>query len=211
MLVEESLWLREKIELLKLSPGDKILNIGSWDKIFREEKQPHIHKNIVMPLLKRGISITNTDCYQSPWIDVVGDLTDKDFIQKLKTEKYKCILCSNVLEHLVDPKKFMNTLQSLLIETWSLLIVTVPSNFPYHPDPIDNRFRPWVIDLQKNFSGFKLIFWEIVESKTSIFKKCRRTIKNIVFIWSPNWKYHMLDFFKNIKNYSACCLVLEKE
>lgn len=29
MLVEESLWLREKIELLKLSPGDKILNIGS--------------------------------------------------------------------------------------------------------------------------------------------------------------------------------------
>lgn len=210
MLVEESLWLKEKISLLNLNLGDRILNVGSWDKIFREQKQPHIHTNIITPLLKKGVTILNTDCYSSTWIDIVGDLNDKDFIQRLKGAEYKWILCSNVLEHLLEPKKIMDIL-SWLVQPWCFLIITVPSNFPYHPDPIDNRFRPSIIDLQKNFPEFKLIYWEIVESKVSILKKWRRSIRKILSVWSPNWKYHILDFFKNIKNYSACCIVLQKK
>lgn len=211
MLVEESLWLREKIALLNLNPGDKILNVGSWDSFFREKKQPHIHNNIIKPLIERGVAILNTDCYTSPGIDIIGDLSNKEFIESLKNENYKCVLCSNVLEHLAEPQKFMDILKSLLMESWCFLIITVPANFPYHPDPLDNRFRPWIVDLQRNFPEFRLVFWEIVVSKASIFKRWRRSVVKIITVWSPNWKYHILDFFKNIMNYSACCIILEKK
>lgn len=136
---------------------------------------------------------------------------DKKFIQILQKKNCNVVLCSNVLEHLKDKNRFIESLKILTTKKGSILIVTVPYNFPYHPDPIDNLFRPDLNMLLGYFSEYKMLFGEIVVSKCNFFKRIRRSLIKVLLFYRVGWPKHIKNFFNNMKNYSACCIVLERE
>ena len=117
------------------------------------------------PLKSKKISVINVDIKKSAGVDIVADILHKEDRERVRNISFQNILCSNVLEHVLDVHLFCDALNNLLPEGGNL-IVTVPYKYPYHEDPIDNMLRPTVEELSALFSKLKLSFGEILDCGT---------------------------------------------
>lgn len=219
MLIEEAIWLKNSISTYLKEENFPLLNIGSSTGHFRRVVQPHIHEHIFLPLEKKNQKVVHLDMKMDEGIDIIGDLSDDAFRLSLKETGIKSVLCSNLLEHLKDPKPICLSILDLL-ESGGLVIVTVPNSFPYHKDPIDTYFRPGIDDLHSLFPNTRIISSEVVVSKSSYAedlkknkKFCAIMIARLVlpFFRPHEWTYILKDFFRIRKKYSATCLILKKD
>lgn len=156
MLVAEARWLEHAFAKFSVSELSPLLNVGSGSAHLREVLQPWIDSHVFAPLRRRGVQVDHSDLQSAAGVDLCGDLMEEHFVAKLVARGYRAICCSNVLEHVVDPRAVSAKLEKLL-DPGGYLIVTVPYRFPYHPDPIDTMFRPTVEDLVAIFPGCRLI------------------------------------------------------
>jgi len=227
MKIEESIWIANNI--LKLAkPGQKLLNIGSSTGRFRNQIQPHITKNIFKPIEKNGIAVIHTDIQNSAGVDLVGDLLDEEFVKVLEREQFDFILCSNLLEHLEEIEPICRIIERILKKN-GYAIITVPYNYPYHLDPIDNMFRPTVKELAENFSTLKNLNGEILEAKSynsklnttenNYFQKLKNNPKMLLLILIRSllpfykfsvWKKTIFGVLRLFRPFSVTCLVLKK-
>lgn len=161
MLYEESLWFKETIGRYVKS-GSLVLNIGSSTRHFIEVEQPYIKQNIFDELAAKQCIIKNVDIKHAEGVDLVGDVTDKNFIESLKNLNPAIIICSNLLEHLESRKPFCEGLMQIMNKE-TLLFVSVPYSFPYHEDPIDTLYRPNLEELQQAFDKLILVEGKIVD------------------------------------------------
>lgn len=226
MLYEESKWVAS--ELLKFcKPGSRVLNIGSSSLYTRKVLQPHIQKFIFEPLIKMNVKIINTDIQNVEGVDIIGDLTSLDFIKKLKSEKFDCIICCNLLEHIEEIKPITTAIEDIVSKN-GIAIITVPYNYPYHLDPIDTMFRPTPKVLSQLFKSMKILREEILIARSANYGKFEknyfRKLLNdprmflIVFLrlLLPFYKFKIWkkNFFgiKNLfKDFSVTCIVLAKK
>ena len=141
MRPEEAQTLAEWVQGLDLEPGDICLNIGSSTSRFRQVDQPHVHASFIAPLEQSGIRFVHCDMKEDGGVDEVGDVLDPSFRARLKRHQAKLVVCSNLLEHLRDPRAFASACGELVTEGGYGLF-SVPSSYPYHPDPIDTMLRP---------------------------------------------------------------------
>jgi SAM-dependent methyltransferase len=218
MLLEESQWIQSSIEKYFKQENFPLLNIGSSTGHFRKEVQPHIHKNIFLPLDEKGYEVIHLDMKMDEGVDIIGDLSDDGFRKTLKEKGIQSILCSNLLEHLDDPKPICNSIIDL-VENKGIIIVTVPHFFPFHKDPIDTYFRPNIEELHTLFPGTTIVCSEIVASQNSYGndmwknkKFCMIMVARLIlpFFRYSEWKYIVKDFSRLRKKYSATCLLLKK-
>jgi hypothetical protein len=140
----------------KISP-QICVNFGCGDVIKIKERSPHIEENVFSFLESRGCRVIHSDFQKYSGVEVVCDLTNLKSLQFVETlPAPRIIVLSNVLEHI--PKVCLKKVVSNLRATMSKgdhLIVTVPYRYPYHPDPIDNLFRPSSEELSEIFgNGF---------------------------------------------------------
>lgn len=218
MLIEESVWIRDAIAKHFNLENFPILNIGSSTGYFRKVVQPQIHNNIFLPLLREKKEVIHLDMKMDEGVDIIGDLSEKKFRDSLKMKGIKSILCSNLLEHLENPKAICNSILDLL-DVGGLIIVTVPHNYPFHKDPIDTMFRPSVKELHAFFPATEILESEIVASQNSYKEdliKSKKYLMMMMIRWLlpfykfKEWKYMILDLFKANNKYSATCIVLKK-
>jgi hypothetical protein len=141
MLKREAEWIASAFDELPSAALFPFLNIGSSSGQLREVDQPFIDQLIFAPLRRRGGPIHHVDGKAERGVDVVLDLALDTAWDKLRALQPRCILCSSVFEHVVDRPLLARRLVHLL-EPGGLLLVSVPRQFPYHPDPIDTGFRP---------------------------------------------------------------------
>lgn len=228
MKIEESIWIANNI--LKLAnPGQKLLNIGSSTGKFRNQIQPHITKNIFKPIEKKGIKVIHSDIQDAEGVDLVGDFLNEEFVNTLEREKFDFILCSNLLEHLEEIGPICRIIERILKKN-GYAIITVPYNYPYHLDPIDNMFRPTVKELHNKFNFLKYINGEILEAK-SYNSKINKTERNyfqkllnnpkmlaIIFLrillpfYKFNvWKKTMFGVARLFRPFSVTCVILQKK
>jgi hypothetical protein len=151
LLQPEARWLRDRLETLQPSDGP-VLNVGSASAQFRSEVQPWIDAQVFAPLRARGLRVVHQDLQAAEGVDLVGDLLSIDAVQAARQLGVRSVICSNVLEHVPDPRAFALGLLALTGQGGRLLI-TVPHTFPYHPDPIDTLFRPTLDELHQLFPG----------------------------------------------------------
>jgi|688.fasta_scaffold25178_1 hypothetical protein len=119
-----------------------IVVIGSGSANFREVIQPHIFRNIYRPFTQDpSVSFINLDFKKSVGVDYVSDILNLDPKVAEKICNANIYLVSNLLEHVVDVKVTINKIAELMGQN-SILICSGPVDYPYHPDPIDNHFRP---------------------------------------------------------------------
>ncbi|MEA3029096.1 MAG: hypothetical protein QOG13_421 [Sphingomonadales bacterium] len=118
-----------------------LLNLGSSTRAFREIAKPHIQRGLFGPLAEAGIQVFHSDLKHGDGIDLAGDVLDPGVMRDLKARGFKCVLCSNLLEHVRDPAAVAAACEEI-VGPGGLILATVPSSFPYHADPIDTGFRP---------------------------------------------------------------------
>lgn len=143
---------------LGLPRGSVCLNVGSSTGRFRKVEQPHIHRAFIEPLEKAGIRFIHCDMKAADGVDEVGDILDPKFQRRLQQHDANLLVCSNLLEHLTDPRAFAQACGDLVPEGGYGLF-SVPSSYPYHPDPIDTMLRPSPAELAAFLPG-----WTVVRS-----------------------------------------------
>src|SRR5688572_5685334 len=111
---EEAARMAEWIGSLSLPPGAVCLNIGSSTERFRTRSQPHIEQLLFGPLRESGVRVIHCDMKADPGVDLVGDVLDPGFQQQLRSLGAQLLICSNLLEHLTDPKAFAAACASLV-------------------------------------------------------------------------------------------------
>jgi SAM-dependent methyltransferase len=104
-------------------------------------RQPHIGELVHRPLLERGCELTCADIKDGEGVDLVVDLSRTDLPASTFARPYDLVICSNILEHIVDRATFMRNVLRFCAAPGHLLC-TVPRYFPYHEDPIDTMYRP---------------------------------------------------------------------
>jgi SAM-dependent methyltransferase len=218
MLTTEAEWIGSLIPILRDKNAFPLLNIGSSTLQFRKYQQPHIEKYIFDPLNKIGAKVLHLDLKANEGVDIVGSLDDNKIISDLIKFKFKSIICSNLLEHVENPKILCQTMYEIL-QPKGLLIVTVPFLFPYHNDPIDTLFRPTVYELASLFPHMKPLLTIKIESDKTYFSGLLQNKKELEIIlirfltpfYKPkNW-LHLMKYLPNFfKKTSVSCVVLEK-
>jgi hypothetical protein len=165
MLPEEASWLGARLASLPDEQIFPLLNIGSSTGRFRSVTQPHIDKEIFARLAERGGAVQHVDIKRAPGVDIVGDLHDPAFSDWLRSSVApRAILVSNLLEHVYDPAAVARVVTAIA-PPGGLIIVSGPHAYPYHPDPIDTRFRPSLEEVHALFPGTRLLEGEIVRSQ----------------------------------------------
>jgi len=218
MMISESIWIGDKIlKLIENSTDFRLLNIGSSTRQFREKEEPWIQENIFTPIY--GIcSVDHLDMKAQDGVDIIGDLNDIIFLEQLKLKYYDAILCSNLLEHVLNPEDICRGMEDCVNEG-GFLIVTVPCLYPYHNDPIDTMFRPDVEELVNYFKKSSLVEGEILTMDNNHMKAllCNRKLLFLTIIrwFSPfykfnAWKKKISDIPNTFKDYKVTCILMKK-
>jgi len=94
-----------------------------------------------------------------------------------------------------------------------------PFRYPFHPDPIDTRFRPSINELARLFPGTHIYCGEIVRCETYLdylTSSPSKLIKAVARIFIP--LYQPIGWFSALmrmpwlfKNFQATCLILRKD
>ena len=173
----------ENLNLKKLSI---CVNLGSGDVTRLLERKPWIEDYLFSPLRQEGIRIIHVDRLPSANIDIICDLGSPqafDFLDQFQAPRL--LILANVIEHL--ERELRDNILSRIYSSMRVgdaLLITVPYDYPYHPDPIDTMFRPDPSDLIKGVP-LTWVGQEIVQAgsflqefnQMSFFKRARKLIR----------------------------------
>jgi hypothetical protein len=217
MLVEEAQWFERRISELESSSIFPMLNVGSSTAAFRASTQPWIDRHIFAPIARSGHAVLHVDMQAAPGVDVVGDLMDAGFRERVAGIGARSVLCSNLLEHVEDRDGICETIVSLL-PSGGHVFVSCPFRYPRHDDPIDTMFRPLVAELAELFSGTDLMAGEIVTGGTyfdlldrSAMRVARTGVRLLTPFYSPRgWIATARHASWMGRHFQATCAVLRK-
>ena len=203
MRFEESLKIQNIIK--KRRAYRNIINLGSGNVEQLMKTKPWVSKNVFDLLKKQKAKILHVDAENFPGVDIVQDLSQPNSLSFCdKLEGSKLFILANVLEHI--PKKAHAELLKKIYSKMKPkdgLIITVPYDYPYHADPIDNMYRPSPNELKKLLP----LIWleaEIVIAgsyleefmRLNTLKKIRKLLKPLWIFQKPSrWKENHRLFY----------------
>ncbi|MES2442763.1 MAG: methyltransferase type 11 [Pseudomonadota bacterium] len=142
-----------------------LLNLGSSTRAFRETDKPHIHARLFAPLAAAGVEVFHSDLKAGDGIDLTGDILDPAVRAGLTARGFRCVLSSNLLEHVRDRAAAIAACEAIA-GPGGLILATVPSSYPYHADPIDTGYRPTPAQLAAAFTRSECLLAEEVAGQT---------------------------------------------
>jgi len=216
----EALWFAKVLDnenVVKLSP---MLNLGSSTKEYRTVTCPHIERDLFGPLVARGVKVFHSDLKVGPGIDIAADILDPDARREIGALGIQSVLCNNLLEH-VEDIDLMYSAISEICPQGGLLCLSVPHEYPYHPDPIDNGYRPTILDLERRLApmGFRLITGEIVDFGSyadSLRSKRWLLLRDIYMLFAgivnkQKWRVLFENYRYVNKRYKVACSVFVRD
>jgi hypothetical protein len=150
-------------ELLPLLPegGGRCVMVGS-SSIESIRQRPHLAR-LLAAIEHAGFAITNVDLKDSPNVDIVGDIGEPEVQQQIRALHPTVVMAANLLEHVTDPTALAGRIEEL-VDPGGYVLCTVPRSYPYHPDPLDNLYRPSPEDLTALFASCTLLAGRVVEA-----------------------------------------------
>lgn len=217
MLPSEARWLRRALEQIPAGELSPLLNLGSSTARFREVDQPYIESDIFAPLRARGVAVVHCDLKREEGVDIACDLLANTLPAEIAAAAPRAAICSNMFEHVVSRPALARRLDEML-PSGGLLLLTVPASFPYHPDPIDNGFRPDPEKLAALFPGWQVLAGETVADESfggAIRRAPRLALRNLarsVIPWPRpgNWLSALHRWTWLFRRYKVTCLLLRK-
>jgi hypothetical protein len=145
MLIAEARWIRDRLGELPDSDFP-LVNVGAHNANFRTHVQPWVQQDVFAPLQRRGVQVLHLDIVDEPGVDIVADVTTAEGRAAIAATGARTLLCSNLLEHVADPAPVLAMLLASIPPGGNLLL-TGPTAYPHHPNPIDTMFRPDARDM----------------------------------------------------------------
>src|SRR5262249_8002066 len=152
MYIRESEWIGQRLESLPSDALFPLLNVGSSTKEYRTVMQPWIDQDIFSAVRKRGGKVYHLDIKEAPGVDIVGDLLDPEFLDRITYMTVKSVMVSSLFQYVTNRQEVADVLLKI-VPPGGYIIVSGPQNFPYCPDPIDTMFRPTIKGMHKHFPG----------------------------------------------------------
>jgi len=213
----EARWIAAALARLPAARLSPLLNLGSSDRAFREVHQPWIERELFAPLAARGVRVVHSDQKQGAGIDVSGDVFDDAVFQALRAERFKALLCCNILEHVNDPDRLARRCEDL-VEPGGILVVTVPRSYPYHRDPIDTMFRPSPAEVAALFPRCRTAESAVIEPgsyRDDVRRRPWILLRHVFrapfpFLGYARWKQSMRKLHWLAHPYQVTCVVLER-
>jgi hypothetical protein len=218
MFEAEACWLRRALEAFPPERLSPLLNLGSSSAVVREALQPWIDAEVFCPLRGRGVETVHVDMRELPGVDVRADLTDAADVERLSALRPNALLCSNLLEHVLEPKQLARHCLDLL-PRGGLAFVTVPFSYPYHRDPIDTLYRPSLAELSELFGSARMLDGTILGAGVSYRDAVRERpwilLRHVwrfpvPFLSFERWKRSMARLYWLVAEYRITCAVFEK-
>lgn len=217
MHYQEAVWLLHQFSKFPGENLSPLLNIGSSTRFFRKNVQPYIEDLIFTPLALRKINTIHFDLKAGEGIDISGDIFNEVDFKRLQACQPKAVLCSNMLEHVLDPQDLVNRCLAL-IPPGGLVFVTVPYSYPYHRDPIDTLYRPNPEELELLFAPHEALVAQVVMAgsyRDEIKKRPWKIFRHILrfplpFLGYEKWKRSMKKLYWLFNNYTMTCVVVRK-
>jgi hypothetical protein len=163
MYIQESEWLGRRLASLPSDELFPMLNVGSSTEEYRTIMQPWIDQNILAPIRKRGGKVYHMDMKEARGVDSVGDLLDREFLDRIAQMKVRSVMVSSLFQHVTNRHEVSDALLSI-VPPGGYIIVSGPKSFPYCPDPIDAMFRPTIEEMHKHFPGTEIVTSAIIDS-----------------------------------------------
>jgi hypothetical protein len=165
MLPKEAKWINTVINNNLLGVDGAVINLGSSSLDFINYNQPYIKDLILEPLLKR-FQVTNVDIKSDTNVQLVANFLTEAGQTLIRDKGAKVFLVCNLLEHIPNAIDGIEKLKTLM-EPKTYLILTGPKSFPYHPDPIDNMFRPSISEIRGYFEKeFEIVKLDLIRNGT---------------------------------------------
>jgi hypothetical protein len=132
--------------------------------------------------------------------------------------QFKSVLCSNLLEHVLDRESLCKSIRAIM-PVGGYLFVSVPYQFPYHRDPLDTLFRPTINELTVLFPEFEPVDAAIVSGGKLInatgyspsFYFVILLLRLLLPIYQPaRWLDSLRYSLWLFKEVSATCVVLRR-
>ncbi|MGH7098413.1 MAG: hypothetical protein ACREE4_12220 [Stellaceae bacterium] len=218
MFAAEARWLRDRLDRFPAERLSPLLNLGSSDAAFREQRQPWISEELFQPLAARGVDAVHVDRRAAVGIDVCADLTDPADIPRLKALGPKALLCCNLLEHVREPARLARHCLDL-VGAGGLVFVTVPFSYPHHADPIDTMYRPSLAELARLFAGARMCEGMVLDAGLSYRDEVRARpwllLRHLArlpvpFLSPVRWRRSMRRLYWLAVPYRISCAVFEK-
>jgi hypothetical protein len=218
MFEAEACWLRHALEAFPPERLSPLLNLGSSSAMVRKAIQPWIDAEVFCPLRDRGVETVHVDMRELPGVDVRADLTDAADVERLSALQPNALLCSNLLEHVLEPKQLARHCLDLL-PRGGLAFVTVPFSYPYHRDPIDTLYRPSPAELSELFGSARMLDGTILGAGVSYRDAVRERpwilLRHVwrfpvPFLSFERWKRSMARLYWLVAEYRITCAVFEK-
>jgi len=217
MFESEAIWISRYLNEKSIGEIGTVLNLGSSTLSFRETTQPYINLHIFDKLEYRGINVIHTDIKQAAGVDIVANILRDDDLQLLQSMDVNTVICSNLLEHIKNWKPFLARIDKL-VPLGGALIITSPLSYPYHPDPIDNLFRPTIKMINQLLPNYEVIKSDTLECGNFISElRNRPTLipRVLLRLFLPfykfqNWKGSIHKLLWLFRNYKQTCVVLKK-
>ncbi len=220
MLPKEAKWINTVINNNLLGVDGEVINLGSSSLDFINYNQPYIKDLVLDPLLKR-FQVTNVDIKSDNNVQLVANFLTEVGQTLIRGKSAKVFLVSNLLEHIPNAIDGIEKLKTLM-EPKTYLILTGPKSFPYHPDPIDNMFRPSISEIRGYFEKeFEIVKLDLIRNGTvftsSFFGRSTKKSKAIIeskggllnLALNPNIIYRVLRNL--VYPASAFCLLAIKK
>jgi hypothetical protein len=142
-----------------------LLNLGSSTREFRERAKPHIEGALFGPLRAAGVTVLHCDLKQGEGVQLSGDILDGAVRERLKEMGFRCVLISNMLEHVRDRAAVIAACEEIA-GPGGLVLASVPASYPYHADPLDTGYRPSGAELAAGFTRSRVLLTEELDGQT---------------------------------------------
>ncbi|MCC7570707.1 class I SAM-dependent methyltransferase [Candidatus Micrarchaeota archaeon] len=165
MWPEEIGWTIEQLDMNWDKSYKVCLDIGCESINYRTKYQPW-NQTFYNYLKFRNVEIRTMDMEPDFNPDYLQDITKP---LKIK-DKFDIVLATHLLEH-VPILELNNTVKNIekLVKKNSLLVLSIPHQYPHHAMPIDNGWRPVPKELVKIFNG-KVLATKIIETEHKLKK-----------------------------------------
>ena len=166
--------------------GKRVLEVGS--RYVNGSVRPLIEK-FFHPKEYIGI-----DIQPGKYVDII--LPGEKIIDYFGEESFDAVICTEVLEHVRDPKVLIHNIKTVLKREGILYITTRSKGFPYHSYPYD-FWRYEIEDFQEIFKDFEILVLEKDPEAPGLLFKAKKP-KNYEPINIENINLYSILFRKRI-------------
>ena len=159
MFHQESQWIIESLAP-RTHTIRTAIDVGAGNDTYTNRPQ---NQAVYKSLAQHSIAVSTLDNDPRSTCDYHHDIAAVAD-SSLLVPTFDLVLCTSVLEHVLDIQRAKRNLVSL-VEPGGYLLVTVPNRYPAHRSPIDNGYRPTSSELESLFPELSVVRSDTIEPK----------------------------------------------